>query len=106
MPRVLPKPAVFEPFGDLWVAELRRAAALGALFRFSLDALLNRALACLLPAALERFFIASTRAQGQDIISGRSGTGHGLGSGTNAKNRRAIAVGNSPGELVAYADCA
>src|SRR5689334_8982202 len=70
------------------VAELRCEAALGASFRFGFNALLDCALACLLPSALERFFIASTGEQ-RTILSGQSSTGHGLGSGTSAKNRHA-----------------
>src|SRR5690242_10532170 len=60
------------------VAELRRAAALGASFGFGFNTLLGRvALDCLLPGALERFFMASTANRGQTIISGQSSTGHG-----------------------------
>ena len=71
---------------------LEDAAALGALLRFSFDAVLDRASACLLPAALERFFIASTRAQkaSHHIGSGQRRPWAGLGSATNVKNRRAI----------------
>ena len=60
MPRVLPETERFEPFRGLLRRRLRCAAALGTMFRFSFDALLDCAVACL-PPALEGFFIASTR---------------------------------------------
>ena len=53
-------------------------AALGALFRFGFGALLDRALARLPPAALERFFIASTRMLRIGIVAGEGSTGHGV----------------------------
>jgi hypothetical protein len=59
-----------------WVAELRWAAALGALRPFGFNALRGRVVAGL-PPALESFFIASTRGWERGIVSGPESTGHG-----------------------------
>ena len=59
MPDVLPKAKRFEPVSGLsWLAEPRCVAALGALLRFSFDALLERALPRLLERALPRLLFA------------------------------------------------
>jgi hypothetical protein len=58
------------------VAELRWAAALGALRPFGFNALRGRALAGL-PLALESFFIASTRGWERGIVSSPESTDHG-----------------------------
>ena len=60
-----PRPSFSSQLAVCCVAALRCSAALGTMFRFSFDALLDRALAGL-PPAREGFFIASTHLAGNE----------------------------------------